>query len=407
MGIPTGFRPTELCPDLASMLRSWYKDTVWQNVHLFPWTDEETLLLSEVYTENKIVEYKGRGRKRVAISLNNYKELFKDMTPEGNRILVEGDPGIGKTTFTHKIAYDWATGNLPQFDLVLVLKLKFSSKDQTIENMVAEQLHSISDTPNPAFSDSAASNYLKSGKDRVLLVLDGLAEIKLKEFQHVQEILRGEAYRKCCILATTRPHVAWSLHNKMTKVAEIKGFSRELAKQFVSHIIPEESQRKRFFQQILKNQMSKLFLIPMLLLIISVLETQLSDSDVRVYHALVLYLKKRCQEKNGLTEEEFHEAMDEINELAFRGLTREDRQLVFSRDEIKNENIMKLGLLAAEKSGSGFRPTTVLSFVNKTLQEYCAADHVAKQYVKGKNRPWKTVKGWFNKDLISEPNRDD
>ena len=99
--------------------------------------------------------HQGRDRKRVAIPLNDYQDLFKYMKPEGNRILVKGYPGIGKTTFTHKVASDWATGNLPQFDVVLVLKLKFSSKHQTIENMVAEQLQSISDTPNPAFSDSA------------------------------------------------------------------------------------------------------------------------------------------------------------------------------------------------------------------------------------------------------------
>ena len=55
------------------------------------------------------------------------------------------------------------------------------------------------------------------------------------------------------------------------------------------------------------------------------------------------------RDSEGLTEDEINAAVDEINELAFRGLTRDDRQLVFSRDEIKNENIMKLGLLAAEK----------------------------------------------------------
>jgi predicted ATP-dependent serine protease len=26
------------------------------------------------------------------------------------KVLVEGEPGIGKTTMTHKLAYDWAQG---------------------------------------------------------------------------------------------------------------------------------------------------------------------------------------------------------------------------------------------------------------------------------------------------------
>ena len=86
--------------------------------------------------------------------------------------------------------------------------------------MVLEQLQSISDTPA---SKTAVRSYLRSGKDRVLLVLDGLDEIKLKEFPHIQEVLRGQAYRKCCILATARPHVAETCQNKATSVAKILG----------------------------------------------------------------------------------------------------------------------------------------------------------------------------------------
>ena len=362
---------------------------------MFPWMEDEwALRLSEVYTQLEMESYEGRDRKRVAVPLNDYKELFKNMRPEGNRILVKGDPGIGKTTFTHEVAHDWATGNLPQFDLVLVLKLKFSSKHQTIENMVAEQLQSISDTPNPAFSDLAVHKYLKSGKDRILLVLDGLDEIKLKEYQHVLEVLRGDAYRKCCILATTRPHVVASLHNKATSVAKILGFSSKTAEKFTSHIISNKAERKQLFKQIDEKSMTEMVSVPILVQALALLfreNKQLPDNYKTTYDELVLYLRKTCQESKGLTEEAIKEAMDEINELAFRGLTREDRQLVFSRDEIKNKNIMKLGLLAAEMGGSGFRPTTMLSFLHTSLQEYCAADHVTKELQNGNRKPWELL----------------
>ena len=316
------------------------------------------------------------------------------MRPEGNRILVKGDPGIGKTTFTHEVAHDWATGNLPQFDLVLVLKLKFSTKHQTIENMVAEQLQSISDTPNPAFSDSAVRSYLRSGKDRILLILDGLDEIKLKEYPHVLQVLRGEAYRKCCILATTRPHDAASLHIFVTSVAKILGFSREKAEEFTSHIIPDMSERKQFFEQMDERGMSQMASIPILVQALALLfreNKQLPENYKTTYDDLVSYLRKTCEDSKGLTEEEIREAMDEISELAFRGLARDDRQLVFSRDEIQNENIMKLGLLAAEKSGTGFRPTTTLYFLHTTLQEYCASDHVTKGIEKGHISMWEVL----------------
>ena len=337
---------------------------MWESLNLFPWMgDELALRLSEVYIPFKLETFTGKLHERCTKSLGDYRELFTNIKPEGTRILVTGDPGIGKTTFTHKIAYDWAKGNLPQFDVVLVIKLKFSSKHQTIESMVVDQLQ----TTNEPVSEEEVGNYLKSGKDKVLLVLDGLDEIKLKKFPHIQKVLRGEAYRNCGILATTRPHVAASFQNKATSVAKILGFSEEKAEEFASYIISDESERKQFFQQIHERNMSEMVSVPILLQALALLyieNKRLPETLKTTYDDLVFYLRKTCEYSKGLTEDEIKAAMDEINELAFRGLMREDKQLVFSRDEIQNENILKLGLLAAEKSGSGFKPTTVLYFLH-------------------------------------------
>ena len=400
MLVPAGSSQTSWNLDFVSILRSWYQDPMWENLNLFPWMDDEwALRLSEVYTQLEMETFTGKLHERETKSLGDYRELFIDIQPEGTRILVKGDPGIGKTTFTHKVAYDWAAGNLPQFDLVLVLKLKFSSKHQTIESMVIDQLKTISDNPSSIASEEDVGSYLKSGKDKILLVLGGLDEIKLKEFPHVQKVLKGEAYRKCCILATTRPHVAASFQNKATSVAKILGFSEEKAEEFTSYIITNESERKRFFEQIHKRKMSEMASIPILLQALALLfeeNKQLPETLKMTYDDLVFYLRKTCEECKGLTEDEIREAMDEINELAFRGLTRDDKQLVFSRDEIQNENILKLGLLAAEKSGSGFKPTTVLYFLHGTLQEYCAADHVTTGIANRNRKPWNTLLKQFH-----------
>ena len=67
-------------------------------------------------------------------------------------------------------------------------------------------------------------------------------------------------------------------------------------------------------------------------------------------------MSKTCKQSKELTEEELAAAMDEANELAFKGLIREDKQLVFSRDEIKDDNVRKLGILTAEESRKRIQP---------------------------------------------------
>ena len=389
-------------PDFASIVAPWYTGPVWHKMPLFPWMDEEALLLSEVYTEMEIEKYSGRWNKKTVIPLNDYKDLFKDGKPNGTRILVKGDPGIGKSTFVQKLAFDWATKNFVRFDVVLVVKLKFTDKTQSIAGMVKNQIETLWD--NDQVSEVDIASYMKSGRDSVLLVLDGLDEINLKQYPQVREVLLGERYRKCCILATTRPHVAETLYNKMTNVAKIKGFSRERAKQFVGHIL-DGKESEEFFQQLNDKKMSQMHQIPLIVQALALLfkeQQKLPRTYTITYDELVFFLSKTCKQSKELTEEELAAAMDEVKELAFKGLIREGKQLVFSRDEIKDDNVRKLGILTAEKAGSGFKPTEVLQFVHKTVQEHSASDHVVKRLLSDDRGPWEEVVEQFHKDASTK-----
>ena len=224
---------------------------------------------------------------------------------------------------------------------------------------------------------------MKSGRDKVLLILDGLDEIEWKNYPIIQKVLQGEAYTKCCILLTTRPHIAEKVHNKVSTVARILGFTRQKAQEYVSHIIPEVETQHDFFKQLDSRKISGMARIPFLLQALALIfdegEQQLPKSITSTYDKLFKFLRDACMSSQGLSEEELNKAIDDVNELAFKGLMREDRQLIFDRDEIKNENIYKLGVLFAEKIGSGFNPVEKFQFLHKTSQEHAAADHVVKR----------------------------
>ena len=364
--------------------------------------DEKKSCLSEIYTEMGMEEYKGRYSKRTVVQLNDYKDLFKNTMPNGTRILVKGDPGIGKSTFVQRVAFDWATKHLVMFDVVLVVKLKFTNKTQSIAGMVKNQIETLSE--NDQVSEVDIANYMKSGRDRVLLVLDGLDEVNLKLYPEVREVLLGERYRKCCILATTRPHVAQTLYNKMTNIAKINGFSREQAKQFIGNIL-DGDELVEFIQELDKRNMSQMHQVPLIVQALALFfkeRQKLPRTYTITYDQLVLFLRKSCKQSKELTEEELQAAMDEVNELAFKGLIREDKKLVFSRDEIKDDNVRKLGILTAEKAGSGFNPTEVLHFAHKTVQEHSASDHVVKRLLSDDRGPWEALVEQFHKDASTK-----
>jgi len=68
--------------------------------------------------------------------------IFEDK--DNVAVLVEGSPGIGKTTFSLKIAYDWAKEQIPKGcsfpEFVVVLLLKCRDIDGDIMEAIVEQL---------------------------------------------------------------------------------------------------------------------------------------------------------------------------------------------------------------------------------------------------------------------------
>ena len=120
-------------------------------------------------------------------------------------ILIEGSPGIGKTTFSLKLAYDWANersaASFPGFELVLLLKCRDIDGDLT--EAITEQL-----LPNDISKDIREKflHFIKDihNQERVLIILDGLDELPEKSRHHVELFLHRRILSFCYVLATTR-----------------------------------------------------------------------------------------------------------------------------------------------------------------------------------------------------------
>ena len=120
--------------------------------------------------------------------------------------IVEGSPGIGKTTFCLKLAHDWANqsssaASFPEFELVLLLKCRDIDGDLT--EAIMEQLF-----PKDMSKD-AREELLRFLEDiekqkRVLIILDGLDELAEKSKHYVDDLLHRKRWAFCYVLATAR-----------------------------------------------------------------------------------------------------------------------------------------------------------------------------------------------------------
>ena len=136
-----------------------------------------------------------------------YEDLFKPIDVESGTerpmrsILVEGDAGIGKTTFCMSISEDWANGKLfQQFKLVLFLPLRHR-KVASVDSFSA--LLSLLNS-SKSVCESVAKDIEDQEGEGVLIIADGWDELDESHRQgsFIHSLLIGETFPFLSVLAT-------------------------------------------------------------------------------------------------------------------------------------------------------------------------------------------------------------
>ena len=186
-------------------LRSHYNTTMSQ-VRITPWEKDSIVNIEDVYTKISWWRTVKRPNGTTNQEINDYTEVFEGYgrSTSPKRILVYGRTGIGKSTFSQKIAVDWANEKeevLKRFDVLLVVRLRNALDAQDMPSLIkASDLFAV----DGSISAESVYDYVRSHQERVLLVFDGYDEYSANGTL-IREIWRGRQLRDCHVLITTRP----------------------------------------------------------------------------------------------------------------------------------------------------------------------------------------------------------
>ena len=320
--------------------------------------------------------------------------------------IVEGSPGIGKTTFCLKLAYDWAnesssTATFPEFELVLLLKCRDIDGDLT--EAIMEQLF-----PKDMSQDAREEllRFLEDieNQERVLIILDGLDEVAEKSKHYVDDLLHRKRLACCYVLATTRQEKGIEVRKEPEFVfnlfLQIKGFTEEDSFEYIRRHFkiadPEHSSKgEKLIEEIKENELLRdLQENPLNLLLLCVVyqdhEGKLPSSRTNLYQVIVVCLLKRyCARHNVKAgkedmdlEKQFKRDILCLGELAWNCLLN-DRHSFFEEEleqlESRNEKLVarRLGFVYKEESLKVLKPQHEYCFLHKSFQEYLAASYVA------------------------------
>ena len=341
--------------------------------------------IEDIFTRPRIVA-KEKIRGMVTKEVTNMTSIFTphECCKEPLIVLIEGEPGMGKTTYCQKLVFDWASKQCGEWDesfpgIDVLLFLRCRGIKATIRDAIEEQI--LPDEIKPEEKEMFFQ-FLKENPSMVLLVLDGLDEADPQKLEMYLKLIERKQLPGCYIVLTSR-HEANSKVRPYTDVLlEIVGFTttdaecyirkyfqhaEHLAKELISKVKVDKDLR-----ELTKNPLNTLLLC----VIFEDLEGILPTNRTQLYVEIVLFLLRRYESENGLSDRGKDLLLFYKKELMILGKTALDslhkQELYFDdhKGDIKESLLMKFGFLSIESGDRKRAPCDRYGFFHKSFQEF-------------------------------------
>ena len=387
--------------DIVERIRQLYQ-TREQRLLPVPWCEDFSFHLNEIFTRLKIVG-KEKTRGVLTDDITDMTAIFKPHVEcqSPRTVLIEGDPGMGKSTYCQKLAYDWATKqkdfnpSFPDIDVLLLLKCHEIRSDiwEAIDDQILPV--EIEDGAKECFF-----RFIRENQEKVLLVLDGLDEMESGELKKISALFEGKELSCCHIVLTARHEVGGKLRRYCDTLWEIVGFTRRDAKKFIRTYF--RSIKKEYLTENLlktiwgaggRKDLYELTKNPLNVTLLCILCEDFAGvfpaSRTQLYIEIVLCVLRRYERKQGLSSKNenlvsvYKEDLMHLGRLALQSLRK--GELCFEEHEFSDNFIVlsKFGFLSVHSSSSKRIARVRYSFLHKSFQEFFSGFYLACQILDG------------------------
>ena len=326
---------------------------------------------------------------KIFCCFNRESEAKPELSAEGEkgqRVLLKGDPGRGKTMLCRKITLDWSKKVFTKFCIVFLVFLKLVKSGASIESIIMEQnpfLNSVKVT------QSKLKSMLETFGSCCLVIFDGLDEHDIGTNADLVAIMKGEKYPNLNVIVTARPQAVRKMEIYFPLVVRVRGFTPAKAREFASKILPNKEKIKtvmHFSPVDFKGHHSihrSPILLSFLCLLIKEDDIDLTEKTIHtgeIYLRMIRCLYERFLKRKGRQFEQnsFIKVMVSMGKLAFETLLSGNPLL--EKSEVLQEvgdDAFDYGLLIghenAHTSTRNEVAGTLVTFADRSIQEFLAA----------------------------------
>ena len=306
-------------------------------------------------------------------------------------MLLQGGPGVGKSTLAWNLCREWESGKLFQeYSLVVFVPLR---RKDIREAKEIRELFSIGISHSKT-QESIYEELLNNQGESVLLVLDGYDELPedAQQDSMIAKLVSGELLPKAGVLITSRPSACDKLTDKCRQRdedfqhIEVLGFTKDKIDAYIEdNVDPKRLKQLKPYLSSHPKIYTSLYNPLQCAFTVEVCKKMFADGSglpntrTKLYETNVLMTMSReqptlCRKTNILRNlpQALHENFVKLCRLAYDGIVK--RQIIF---EDVPEEIKKLGLLVCEPELDSVLPCLEnYNFFHLTIQEFCAAYYI-------------------------------
>ncbi|KAL9964257.1 hypothetical protein ACROYT_G027873 [Oculina patagonica] len=382
------FDPSELIEGIRQLYKSregWLSP--------FPWCEEFHFHLNDIFTRLKMINRK-KTRGTATDEIVNMSAIFKphEECSQPRTVIIEGKPGMGKTTYCKKLVYDWATGKqeaescFPRFETVLLLKCRDIKSD--LWEAIDDQLLPLD--IEKGFRKKFF-NFIRHNQSNVLLVLDGLDELPSSKLPMYSEIIQGRVLPKCHLVVTARHEAGMKVRKYCDNLLKIEGFTEEDVKEFICkyfksmEALAEKLLLKLKNDEILREMAANPLNTALLCLLCDEFQGIFPESRTELYLEITECVLRRYRKKKGLSDtsekltEVYKTQLKHLGWIALNGLHEENLDFEGSEFADHKSELPGFGFLSMQPGGSKLRPCRRYAFLHKSFQEFFAGFYLSCQ----------------------------
>ena len=326
---------------------------------------------------------------------SEYVTLSEALDVKGEKkkiVMIEGGPGMGKTTLAINICKCWAKDELLQdYDAVILLTLR----DPEIQ--ASKTIGDLLLIPSDKIRDSVLEEIIQSHGERICFILEGLDELPNHLRNSPLFTKLTEKLSKCMLMYTRRPGFSFPCVC-VSQTIHINGFTEESVDEYILTTFENEPEMALELKLQVHNnpEVMKILHIPINVAIVCLIffhYLKLPSRLTELYTLLCLRLILRHIVKRTPNVEQIKtlcslndlpgEISAEFSQLcyvAYKGICNE--KIIFSSADLHDMGIIEnqisgLGLLLVAPSTSIYGMKKSYNFLHRTLQEFCAAWHLS------------------------------